>query len=38
VIYGAGAADAADGRHTRAATRHHRTVLPARGDVVDAAR
>ncbi|HEY4470600.1 MAG TPA: hypothetical protein VGN21_05460 [Stellaceae bacterium] len=35
-IYGAGIADAADGRHTRAeATRHHRTVLPARGDVVE---
>jgi hypothetical protein len=36
VIYGAGAADAADGRHTRAeATRLHRTVLPARGDIVE---
>jgi len=36
VIYGAGPADAADGRHTRAeATRLHRTVLPARGDVVE---
>src|SRR5438045_1417365 len=32
VISGAGIADAADGRHTRAeAMRHHRTVLPARG-------
>ena len=36
LIYGAGVADAADGRHTRAhATRLHRIVLPARGDVVE---
>ena len=36
VISGAGIADAADGRHTRTeAMRHHRTVLPARGDVVE---
>ena len=36
LVYGAGTADAADGRHTRAhATRLHRIVLPARGDVVE---